>query len=71
MGSKIPNIDALKVGDTLTLAGLFLGVSNEPVLATLTEKHKQSAHFSLTYHGVFMEYLFAVKNDKGHWSWEI
>jgi hypothetical protein len=67
--SAKPKFEELKVGDSLSLAGLFMGVSSEPVKATLSERTDNEIVFDLTYFGISLGTIFAVKDDK-KWKWE-
>lgn len=68
--SKVPDIEQMEVGEFLKMAGLVLGVSkDEPVLAVLVEKSKDEAVFDLTYFGISLGTLFAVRKDT-RWAWE-
>ncbi len=67
--SNPPNIDKLEVGATLPLAGVFLGICNEPVEAKLMEKSEKEAVFDLLYFQIPIGTLYANKT-KGAWTWE-
>lgn len=68
--SAMPKIDTLSVGDEVKLAGLFMGLSKEPIQAILVEKSEGEALFEMTMFGVSLGTLFAIRRD-GRWRWEV
>lgn len=69
MTSTKPKFETMAVGDTLSLAGVFMGISSEPTKATLTERSDNELLFELTYFGIPLGTIFAVK-DNNKWKWE-
>jgi hypothetical protein len=68
--SAVPHIEKMEVGEIVKMAGVFLGVSkDEPVISVLVEKGEGEAVFELSYFGIPLGTLFAVRNGQS-WSWE-
>lgn len=51
---KDVNIHLLGLGDSFESKGLFMGVSNTPMIWTLIAKHSYYYEFKITYHGIYI-----------------
>lgn len=65
------NIDTYQVDDVIDFAGLFLPIdANTSVKGRLVVKSENELEFELTYMGIYLCDVFAIKRD-GIWHWEV
>ena len=57
--------EALQVGDVIEAGELMPSLSNEPLVWEVNEVDGQTVNFHVSYHGVFVTWMYARRSGRG------